>query len=814
MATSAYGTLLDSGGQANPTEATPGVPKSEDEILDSAFNKSDENEPLMPGLTPELEAALIGLVTEFERESYPTWRFLNRDFLEAESFWKDLQTGYYDYRYDVWRVPSVKDLASMGESGQRFDFSSNIYKAFGWALISVLGQKVPTVRFLPRDYRNESDLTAARAAVDVVPIIERNNRTNLLNLRAAYLLYVHGICASYTRYLADGEKFGWKDDPQIELQKVKLEDAAFDCHGCFSVTPAAQQVQACAQCGQAFTEANYRPPQFADVPVMQGTQKTARGQEMITLASGLELRLPPWVSEREDCPYLGWVNEVHLSQLRATYGKRAKNLQGGYGSGPYDTWDRFARLALVEPTVSYYSTSNQNLVTFKRYWLRPSTFHMLEDDKRDALTKLFPDGAYIAFGDVRTLLDARNERMDEHWRLCSAMEGPGMFKPSIGNPVISIQKRFNVLHNFIMEWVEYAAAGQGTFVNSSIINHRALAAQRKAPGYIYPVRVPAGQPIANAIHESRPGTIAGEIFKHASDLQELGQFVSAAVPTVSGGTEQSLKPTTYLADREQALGRLYVPWAHLRTFWAETLFLGVKEFARWRTEDEFYAVFGLRGEMEGKQVRLADLQGSFDAYPEANENFPALWHQTQAIFMQLMQSPDQFLQEVAGHPNNLPYVKAMLQIPDVFIPGEDDRTKQEQEIAILLQGQPTQMMDQMGQMQLMPSVPIDTFEDNHQVHIEDVKEWAVSPKGLQARRENPMGYKNVIAHGLMHENYLHGLMAQAQMATGQPMGPGQPEGQTPPAMSGGGGEGGGAGTAEAAKSKIEKSVAGGSGVPG
>jgi ribosomal protein L37AE/L43A len=802
--TSAYGTITDSGGQANPTEATAKPKTTEDDILDD-FENSTDLEPLMPGLTPELEAALIGLVTEFERESYPTWRFLNRDFLEAESFWKGLQNGYYDYRFDMWRVPTIKDLSNMGESGQRFDFTTNIYRALGWTLISVLGQKMPTVRFLPHDYREQSDVTAARAAVDVMPIVERNNRINLLNLRAAYLLYTHGIVASYTRFIADGEKFGFKEDPQIELQKIKLEDAVYNCPGCFQVQPAAMGLQQCASCGQTFSETDYQPAQMADVPVITGTQKVPRGQEVVTIHSGLEMRLPPWEGELVNCPYIELVNEIHLAQLRATYGKRAKNLQGGYGSGPYDTWDRFSRLALIEPTVSYYSTSNQNLVTTKRAWLRTKSFYMLDDDKRDALLELFPDGAYIVFADTRTLLDARNERIEDHWRICKAMEGPGMYTPALGSDVISIQKRFNVLHNFIMEWVEYAAAGQGTFINSSVINVRALSQQRKAPGYIYPVKVPAGQPISNAIHESRPGTIAGELFRHAEDLQQLGQFVSGSVPTVSGGTEQSLKPSTYLADREQALGKLYVPWAHLRTFWAETMFLAVKEFSRWRTEDEFYALFGQRGEVEGKEVRLADLQGNFDAYPEANENFPVLWHQMQATFMQLMQSPDQFLQEVAGHPNNLSYVKAMLQIPDVYIPGEDDRTKQEQEIVMLLQGQPQQTIDQLtGQAKLIPSIPIDPFEDNHQVHIEDVKEWAVSPRGLEAKRDNPMGYKNVIAHGVMHEDYLHQMMAMAQMAGGAPPAPGGPEKKPAPTVSGGGGSGAGGGSAQASKAKLEK----------
>ena len=774
----AYSTIPSTVGNDNPGDNTPSrSSRTEDDIL-NGDSQDAKDQPLLPGLTKDLEKELIGLVSEFERESYSTWRWQVRDVYEAESFWKDLQIGFFDARNDLWRTPSIKQLSNVGESGQRFNFFTNIYKAFGWALISVLGQKVPSTRFLPQDYRRESDVIAARAAADVVPLICRNNKAPLLNLRAIYCLYTGGIVASYTRYLEDGSSFGWKDEPDIQMQKVKMAEAGFECPGCHQFTavddvhPAEQTLQnGCPNCMSPINDLNFSPPQFVDAPVVSSVKKVPRGQELITLHGVLETRLPPWVQEQRDMPYLGLVHEVHISQLKATYGDRAKNLQGGYGSGPYDTWDRFARLALIEPTVSYYSTSNQNLVTFKRYWLRPDAFYMVENDtkdkeglgKRDQLLKLFPDGAYIAFADPTYLLDARNERLDDHWRICRAMEGAGMYTPSLGSSSISVQKRYNTLHNFIMEWVEYAAAGTGTFVNANHINVRALSNQRKAPGNIYPIRVPAGSDISRNIYEARPGAIANEVFKYADSLQELGQFMTSAVPTVTGGTQQSLKPTTYLADREQALGRLYVPWLHLRTFWADTIGLAVKEFARWRTEDEQYSVFGPRGDAQGLEIRLEDLQGNFDAYPETDEAFPVLWQQMQAAFMQLMQSADPRIQEILGSTENIAFAKSMLGLPDIYVPGEDDRIKQKQEIALLLQGAPVQTTNpQTGAMELLPSVPIDPFEDMHPIHIEGVKAWAVSAVGLRAKVENPNGYHNVIAHGVAHEKFVMIEQAQAE----------------------------------------------------
>jgi hypothetical protein len=656
---------------------------------------------------------------------------------------------------------------------------------------------MPTTRFLASDFTRESDVLAANSAASVTPLIERNNKIQLLNARAAYLLYTHGVIVAYVRYLEDAERFGWKEEPEIAYEKAVAQEAGYECMYCGARTPASAQLQmggsssltggeqadptqsqtappmpglTCPTCSRPLSEINFRPAEYDQVPVEVGAKLVPRGQEVISLHGGLESRMPPWAQNMNDWPYYGLVHEVHIASLRGTYGNRAKNLQGGWGSGPYDSWDRFARLALVEPTVSYYGTSNQNLVTFKRYWLRPSTFFMMKDDKdQKALQQIFPDGAYLAFADSTKLLDARNERMDDHIRVCQAVEGAGAYTPAMGSSVISIQKRFNTVQNFIMEWIEYAAAGPGTFFNANVINYKAMKNHRRAPGTFYPLRMAISQPINNVMYEGKPGQIAGEVFKHGDDLRTLGEFVSGAVPTVTGGTEQSLKPTTYLSDKESALGRLYTAWLHLRLFWADIMLLAVKEFSRWRTKDEVYTLIGPDGEAKGMSVRLEDLQGNFDAYPETNEQFPVLWQQMQSTFMQLvtMAPNDPIVGEILSDLDNIPFAKAMLGLPDLYVPGMDDRMKQKHEIALLLQQKPFQFPVQDPQTgavtaKLEPSIPI-AWEDNDPIHELTVKKWAVSAEGLKAQVENQLGYKNVIAHGQMHEERRMGMLAQQAM---------------------------------------------------
>lgn len=809
--------------------------------------KQDKDVPLLPGLTPDLEAKIIALILDFEQESFPIWRWLNRDFFEAESFWKDLQYGFWDAKLDVWRAPTTKELTQTGDGGQRFTFQTNIYRAFGSAIINSLGQKIPTTRFLPANFMRDLDVTNASVAQDLVPIIERWNKFPLLNVRAAYLLYTHGIVGGYTRYLEDAEKFGWREIPEVGYQQAVLQEEGYECTYCSGFTAASaisalsSQSQppapgstappagpgapsssllpssptppsstpplsppeasgiACPTCGYPMGELNYRPPEYGDMPVEMGTKLVPRGRQVVTLHGGLELRLPPWCNEMADYPYLGLVHETHISALKATYGDRAKGLQGGWGAGPYDSWDRFARLALIEPTVSYYGTSNQNLVTFKRYWLRPSAyFQMKSDDDVQTMLKMAPDGLYVAFADTKRLLDARNERMDDHWEIGTAVEGAGAYTPAMGSSTISIQKRYNTIENFIMEWVEYGAAGAGTFFNANVINYKAMRTQRRAPGMFYPLRMPINANIQNVLKEGTPGQISGQIFQYGQSLLETGRLLSGAEPTVTGGTQQSLKPTTFISDKESALGRLFTAWLHMRWFWAGLVVKSVRDFGRWAQYDELYSIFGPDGDAQGKIVRVQDLRGDIDAYPETNEQFPVLWQQMQQTFMELMQIAPQNpeVNAVMVDLENVPFAKTMLGLPDLFVPGMDDRMKQKKEINLLLQSAPLnvpQLDPQTGQLTMtqQPSIPIDPFEDNSLIHENQVKKWAVSAEGLRAKLENPQGYRNVILHGLAHENYRLGLQAQAA-AIGMPASGGD-EGDD----QGGGGGGGGMGSAPA-----------------
>ena len=53
----------------------------------------------------------------------------------------------------------------------------------------------------------------------------------------------------------------------------------------------------------------------------------ANGQEVISIAGGLELNTPVWANEMHEFPYLQWQAEVHRAKLKAAYPLAADKIE-------------------------------------------------------------------------------------------------------------------------------------------------------------------------------------------------------------------------------------------------------------------------------------------------------------------------------------------------------------------------------------------------------------------------------------------------------------------------------------------------------
>jgi hypothetical protein len=828
------------------------------DINGRAIDLGPNNERL-EDVKPELVHALRELVRQYRQEGIVARRHEIRRIRQARLFWQGLQYAWWNPNDMNWHLPfeqRSKDDRELEEM-PRYQFVTNFYQGFGLSFIAVLSQDVPSVRFYPQSAQSLEDIAAARAASDVAELIEQNNHVEQLLSTIGYFLWTDGKLGAYVRYVADGQRFGFHEESVLEALEIPLGEDVYVCPQCGKETPApiassptprdvilsdsegSQPIRNrgasddeilrdangaslrmttppnCSGCGSPLPEENLRKAERVTVPRVVGTRRVPNGQEVISIAGGLELNTPVWANEMHEYPYLQWQAEVHRAKLKAAYPQAANKIESAPSQGADDVYARVSRLSVEQGLPSIHSgDALMNLITFDRTWLRPWAFYGIEDEAlRNELLALFPDGCYVGFaGDV--YCESRNESMDDHWRVLHALPGDGQNRPSVGDSLVQVQERYNVLSNMQAETYEYGIPP--IYADPQVLDFDALANQVAEPAAHFPARARPGQPLAAGFFQPAPAQVPPDMIRHQQDLiGPIAQFLTGLFPAIFGGNMEDVKTASgYAMARDQAMGRLGLVWRRTKQFYADVLLLAVDSFRKNRPEDAEIPLLGPDGVLDARTIRTVDLKGNIAVHPEADETFPRLKSQQRGVLQQLFGINDPVLQRALTEPANLGYIKNVLGLSEMVIPGEDARNKQLREIQQLLASAPivvsvphpsvaqafrpegVSSMDtparvdrkdltpegvsyssdtsgphessfttHQSQALVLPSVPVDQLLDDHAVEFEECKRWANSEAGQSARMTNPAGFANVRAHTEAHLR----AMSQAALAQPQPV---------------------------------------------
>jgi predicted RNA-binding Zn-ribbon protein involved in translation (DUF1610 family) len=685
------------------------------------------------------------------------------------------------------------------------------------------------------------DIAAARAASDVSELVERNNHVEHLLTSIGYFLWTDGKLGAYVRYVKDGQRFGFREEEILAAVEIPLGVDMWVCPSCGRETPVGgnqgvpdgyqrsatsdqeaaeeesldsgvQKAQTsarddnfgqgeddgvldggaeealtpegvsytCPGCGAELGEKDLRRAERVTVPRVVETRRVANGQEVISIAGGLELNTPVWANEMHEYPYLQWQAEVHRAKLKAAYPLAAGKIEAAPSQGPEDVYARVSRLSVEQglPSIRPGDTL-MNLITFDRTWLRPWAFYGIENEEvRNELLALFPDGCYVGFaGDV--YCEARNESMDDHWRVLHALPGDGQNRPSVGDSLVQVQERYNTLSNMQAETYEYGIPP--IYADPQVLDFDALANQVAEPAAHFPARARPGQPLAAGFFQPAPAQVPPDMIRHQQDLiGPVSQFLTGLFPAVFGGNMEDVKTASgYAMARDQAMGRLGLVWRRLKQFYGEVMLLGVDCFRKNRPEDVDVPLLGPDGTLDARMIRVGDLKGNICVHPEADETFPRLKSQQRGVLQQLFALKDPLIQEALSEPANLGYIKNVLGLTELVIPGEDSRNKQLREIQVLLGSAPIVVAggnrnskletrnseegsepDPQPAPIVLPSVAVDVLLDEHAVEFEECKRWANSEAGQSAKMTNPVGFANVRAHA---EAHLRVMQAQAAL---------------------------------------------------
>ena len=734
---------------------------------------------------PELVNALRELVRQYRAEGLAARRHEIRRIRQARLFWQGQQYAWWNPGDMKWHLPYENrpaDDRSLEEM-PRYQFVTNFYQGFGLSFVAVLSQDVPSVRFYPQSSQSLVDIAAARAASDVVELIERNNHVEQLLTAIGYFLWTDGKLGAYVRYVEDAQRFGLREEQLLEAVEVPLGPDSWVCPHCKSESPIdevpAQEdpdnvplSASCPQCGNQLAAGDLKRAERVSVPRVSSIRRVPNGQEVISIAGGLELNTPVWANEMHEFPYLQWQAEVHRAKLKAAYPHVATKIESAPSMGAEDVYARVSRVSVEQgiPT-AHAGDALMNLITFDRTWLRPWAFYSIEDEavRRDLLA-LFPDGCYVAFaGDV--YCEARNETMDDHWRVLHALPGDGQNRPSVGDSLVQVQERYNALSNIQAETYEYGIPP--IYADPQVLDFDAIGNQTAEPAAHFPARARPGQPLAAGFFQPAPAQVPPDMIRHQQDLiGPVAQFLTGLFPAVFGGNMEDVKTASgYAMARDQAMGRLGLVWRRLKQFYGDVMLLSVDCFRKNRPQDVDVPLLGPDGLLDAKMIRVADLKGNICVHPEADETFPRLKSQQRGVLQQLFGLKDPVIQEALADPANLGYIKNVLGLTELVVPGEDARNKQLREIQQLLRGAPIVVQEPSGaaleaspNTALIPSVPVDVLLDDHSVEFEECKRWASSEAGQSAKLTNPAGFANVRVHA---EAHLKVLQAQQAIVSNQ-----------------------------------------------
>jgi hypothetical protein len=233
-------------------------------------NLGADNE-LLEDVAPRLVNALRELVVMYRQEGLVARRHEIRRIRQARLFWQGLQYSWWNSQDMNWHLPwesKIYDDSAL-EDMPRYQFVTNWYQAFGLSFVSLISQDVPATRFYPQSTLTEADITTAKAASEVATLIEQNNHVEKLLTGAGFYLWTDGKIGGYVRYVADGQRFGWRDELVLTERWV----------------PLGRDKHVCPQCGE---EAEMDTPQWfggdtslsdliSGTPVSGGTASGGQG---------------------------------------------------------------------------------------------------------------------------------------------------------------------------------------------------------------------------------------------------------------------------------------------------------------------------------------------------------------------------------------------------------------------------------------------------------------------------------------------------------------------------------------------------------
>lgn len=702
----------------------------------------------------------------------------------SQVFWSEAENSY-----KVWGRDTVDGEGTEDQS--YYDRPVNVFKAFLETIIAALSVNIPAISCVPDDADNPNDIATANAGNKISQLLYKHNNAIFLWLQALYVYCTEGLIACYN-YVDEDEKYGtyqvkkYKDeevtghfcpackqelDEDLMIQAKIIEEQLKDKYD-----PDEDDVEmmnyeddkplrlneqeliepvVCPSCSSAI-DPNLKETTLT-IPRFVGHTSKPKSRICMEVYGGLYVKVANYAKKQADTPYLIFMFETHYVNVLQIYPDLWDKIdKSGWSSQVNDPIEQYARL-----NIQYRGTMPEDNVSVKMYWLRPAAFNKLEKEKATAMKKKYPQGCkVVVVNDV--IAEHCAEDLDDHWTLTQNPTSDYLNHEPLGEVLVNIQDIINDLISLTLQIIEHGIPEN--WVDPAVVAVDAINQREVIPGAYTPTKqVSANKNISEAFHATSAASLSPEVFSFYKIVNELGQFVSGALPSIFGGAQPGSETASeYAMAKGMALQRLQTPWKMLTIWWKGIFGKAIPQYMKLVQEsgDEKFVQKDGAGNFVNTFIKRSELSGKIgDVELEAADQLPITEEQQKDIILQLMQLNNAEVFEALVAPENLPFVRKIVRIPQFRLPGENDRQKQYEEINELINSVP--IPDGAGGF--VSSVPIDPILDNHKVEAEICRDWLVGDTGRLAKVENLQGYTNVLLHFKEHTMEMNRQLKVMQM---------------------------------------------------
>lgn len=759
----------------------------------------------MKNIDESTKSLLKQVVDHFDDEDRAVRDRQIRTWRRLKLLWENIQHTYYSEVAHDWRVPELERTG--GDSDQGFyDKPVNIYRAYLESIIAALSVTVPPVTCYPDDADNPLDVITAKAGDKIAALVFKHNDMPLYWLHALFVFCTEGMTACYAYPKEDAsygtyEEKNYADESTLHEQSIcplcqtEMSDKTISATQEDKFMPGPDDalidsmmiegLEICPTCAEQVIPDKVN--KTVTVTRMTGVTHHPKSRICMEVYGGLFVKVPIWARTQKECNYLIYSYETHYANVIELFPELHDQINRGTKSS-YDMYEQWGRTS-----PQYRGEHPVNNVTVRNCWFRSCAFNVLGKDEADELKKLFPDGVKVTVLDD-LVADAINNNVDDYWTLTYNPLSDHIHFDPIGLLLTSVQDITNDLISLVLQTIEHGIPQ--TFADPKVLNFNSYRNSEVIPGGIYPATPKSGKPLSEGFYEVKTATLSQEVLPFATKVQEIGQLVSGALPSLFGGQMSGSRTASeYSMSRAQALQRLQSTWKMLLLWWKNVFSKVVPMYIKEMKDDEKQVQKDEFGNFINVFIRRAELEGKIGSIElEANENLPITWNQQKDAIMELFQINNEGINASLMSPDNMGYIKKAIGLTDFIIPGEDDRQKEYEEIQLLINSEPIEMPPDPMMMEQafmagmppppptrVPSIEPDFDVDNHMMASDIDRRWLVSDAGRVCKLENPIGYENVLLHMKMHKDMNAQQMMQQMMQMGPPQGK---EGGPPPQSTG------------------------------